>query len=254
MPLNESPESSKPDSETEPQSLKSTSLMTQTSPTPPTEAPGKSLKGTRGGRDGAAIRTKKNKIALDNMEHYAGGREAVIDLIGSHKLDKREEHFLRLLCDPARNGDSMVTICRDAGLSPNHIIDMLRDGAKAQGTAIGITIMAQSLPEVAQDIVEKSVDALVQCPNCLGEGYTAEDVKCTACHGRGEVFRSSDIDRQKMLADYTGLAPKKSGINIMNQQNVGVSSSGTMFSKYVKMSDEAAYDVVDVTPEAEDGK
>ena len=250
-PLKESQMPLKPNSESEPESSTSTSLTTVTSPTPQTTAPGNSKSVTRGGSDGHLIRTRKNKIALDNVEHHVGGREAVIDIIGSAKLDKREEHFLRLMCDPSRANDSLVTICRDAGLHPTHVIDMLRDGAKAQGTALGLIFMSQALPDIAADLVDKSVDAKVECHNCFGEGFTDQDVKCTVCYGRGEIFRPSDIDRQKMIADYTGLAPKKTGINLNMQQNVGVAPSGTMFSKYVKMSDEAAYDVIDVTPEKE---
>ena len=239
-----------------PESSNSTNQTTPMSPTPTTVKPGNSLSLTRGGRDGALTRTRKNQVALDNVESHVGGREMLIDTLAMGTLDKKQEHFLRLLCDPARMKDSVVTIARDAGLNPLQVLDMLRDSSKSKGTSIALTYMSEALPDVAADIIDKSVDAKVECPHCFGEGFVDQDVKCPQCLGRGEIFRPSDIDRQKMIADYTGLAPKKTGMNINMNQQVGVVNPGNFFSKYVKQSDEAAYDVqdvIDVKPEEPSG-
>jgi hypothetical protein len=211
---------------------------------------------TRGGSDGGAIRTKSNKTVLDRFEDSIGGRENLIDTLALSNLDKKQEHFLRLLCDPARQRDSLVTIARDCGILPVHILEVFRSASFSKANALAMGQLTEALPAVVKDIADKSVDAKVECPTCFGDGNISEGVQCPQCNGRGEVFRPSDLDRQKLVLDATGIVKKGPGVAVNVQQNVGVVSPNSFFSKYVKASDEAAYDVTDMTLDAEvvDGK
>lgn len=172
-----------------------------------------------------------------------------------YNLDKKQEHFLRLLCDPANQAKSLVTIARQAGVNMIQIMDLFRDANRAKGTTLALARMSTALPEVADDIISKSMDAKVECPACFGDQYISEGVLCPQCHGRGQVFRASDIDRQKMVASITGLEKKGPGVAVqVNQQVNNTVTQPNLFSKYVKSSDDAAYDVIDVIPEDADGK
>jgi hypothetical protein len=179
----------------------------------------------------------------------------LIDTIALANLDKKQEHFLRLLCDPARAGQSLVTIARDCGLLPTHVLELYRNAAFAKAHALAMGQLAEALPAIARDIADKSVDAKVECPRCFGEKYESEGVTCSQCAGKGLVFRASDLDRQKIALETTGVLKKGPGVNVNVNQQVAVAQPGTFFSKYVKASDETAYDVTDMA-EAEviDGK
>jgi len=195
----------------------------------------------------ALYKSKTTKTALDRLEENIGGREALVDTIGLASLDKKQEHFLRLLCDPARAHDSLVTIARDSGLLPTNIMALFRDAAFAKAHTLAMGQLSEAVPAIVKDITDKSVDAKIECPNCFGEGFIDEGVKCGQCSGRGQVMRTSDIDRQKIALEAAGVLRKGPGVSVNVQQNVGVSTGGaTLFSKYVKASDETAYDVSDI--------
>src|SRR5687767_8697652 len=131
----QNPSDESPMSTAEPESNPSstpTQTPTTSSPTSQTTALTTGNNLTRGGHDGQAIMTKRNKTSLDRFEDSIGGRENLIDTLALANLDKKQEHFLRLLCDPARQRDSLVTIARDCGLLPVHVLDMFRHASFAK--------------------------------------------------------------------------------------------------------------------------
>lgn len=258
MPSSESPESLKITSESELKSENSTPQMTPNSLTLQTTVPGNTSNETADassaqltrtphsdiiGHDGAKILSGKNRTSLDHFEKAAGGREGLIDTLSLSSLDKKQEHLLRLLCDPRRAHDSLATITRDAGLLPSHVIELFRTASVAKGSALAIAQFSESLPAIAKDITDKSIDAKVECPSCFGEKYIEDGVKCPQCLGKGEIFRASDLDRQKIALESVGVTKKGGGVSVNVNQQVGVVSPNTFFSKYVKASDQAAYDV-----------
>lgn len=215
----------------------------ETSLTQQTQAPGKSPSVTSAV---ALYKSKTTKTALDRLEEAVGGREVLIDTIGLANLDKKQEHFLRLMCDPARAKDSLVTIARDSGLLPTNVLELYRNAAFAKAHALAMGQLSEALPAIVKDIADKAVDAKVQCPRCFGEGFEAPEITCSQCLGKGEIFRGSDLDRQKIALEATGVLKKGGGVNVQVQQNVAVGQPNNFFSKYVKASDDAAYDVTDM--------
>jgi hypothetical protein len=188
------------------------------------------------------VRPKK-KPALEQYEDILGGRDGVIDLLSLSALDKKEQHFLRLLCDPIRKDDSINTIAREAGIPPQQIMDLFRSAPFAKAHMLAQAKMAEALPAVADDIASKSVDMEVECPACRGEA--APGFFCPQCQGRGTIMRPSDLDRQKLLLESTGMLKKSGGIQV-NQNvntNVGIMNPAGFFSKAIKASDDAAYTV-----------
>ena len=65
-------------------------------------------------------------------------------------------------------------------------------------------------------------------------------------------MRYSDLDRQKIVLESTGVVKKGGGgVNVQVNQQVNTVHPSNFFSSYVKSSDQTAYDVetIDITPE-----
>lgn len=188
---------------------------------------------------------RKNKTALEQFEYATGGREQLIDTLGLATLDKKQQHFLDLLTDPKRAKHSISTIAYDAGLTALQVLDLFRNASFARAQAIAMGKMADSIPAVVEDLTAKSVDAKVECPTCFGAKEVAAGVQCPQCFGKGEVMRFSDIDRQKIVLEATGVTKKNTGVNVQVNNQVNTVTPGNFFSSYVRASDKAAYDVID---------
>ena len=171
--------------------------------------------------------------------------------MGLAALDKRQQYFLDLLTDPSRKHSSISTIAKAAKVTPSQVIDLYRNASFAQAHAIASSCLQTALPAVVQDIAEKSVDAKIECPTCFGSGQSG-GTPCLNCDGRGEIFRASDLDRQKLVLEATGVVKRgQPGLNVNVNQQVGIVQPGSFFSKWVKNSDQAAYDVKAIDAESE---
>lgn len=198
---------------------------------------------------GVFLDSRKTRSALASFEDAIGGRDVLIETLGMAQLDKKQEHFLRILCDPARAQDSLATVCKDCNVLPSQVIDLFRTASFAKAHAIGMGVISEAVPAIMQDIADKSVDKVVICPACRGEALMLG--ACSRCNGTGEVLRESDIDRQKIALEVTGLTKKGGGVNVQVNQQVNNVGASSFFSKYVRSSDEAAYDVTVPTVDGE---
>ncbi len=185
---------------------------------------------------------KKNKTALEQFEYASGGRESLADTLGLATLDKKQRHFLDLLTDPKRKRDTISTIARDSGLTALQVLDLFRTASFARAQAIAMGRMADSIPDVINDLTAKSVDAKVECPTCFGAKQLS-NMDCPECLGKGQIFRPSDIDRQKIVFEAVGITKKNTGVNVQVNNQVNTISPGSFFSNYVRASDKAAYDI-----------
>lgn len=237
MPKSASPKSSSITLEDLEKLSKSTPKESTTSLTVQTTTPGKELRGTHGQN----ITSPKTKSALTNFEHAIGGREVLIETLSVSSLDKKQEHFLRILSDPNRATDTLAIITRDADMLPSQVIEMFRHASFAKAHAIAMGTLSEAIPSIVKDIADKSVDAIVVCPDC--QGQEVPEGACYTCKGRGQILRTSDLDRQKLSLEIGGLLKKGGGVNVQVNQQVGIVSPNTFFSKYVKQSDNTAYEV-----------
>lgn len=183
---------------------------------------------------------KKNRTALEQFEASVGGRDVLVETLELAQLDKKQEHLLNLLLDPARKTDTINTIARDAGLKPGAVIDLFRSAAFSKAHALAMAKMADALPAVIEDIAAKSVDAKVECPTCFGERKVS-GVDCPTCFGKGQIMRFSDLDRQKIMLEGAGIMKKGGGVNVNVNQQVAVTQPDSFFSSFVKGSDADAY-------------
>lgn len=213
-------------------------MTTPTLDTPPTPEPTQLVK-----RTAAEVTSPtKAKNVLDAFESEIGGREALCDNLSLLSLDKKQQNLLFLLCDPKLEAQPLSSIARVAGVSATSIMEMFTEAAKTRSQAISFGKLARSTPNVIQDILSKSVDSTIDCPECLG--LKIEGIPCPKCRDRGQIVRESDIDRQKLALEMAGILKKGPGVAVQvnNQTNLNGLSSGNFFSKWVKDTDDAAYD------------
>jgi hypothetical protein len=188
-----------------------------------------------------------------------GGREEISQILPFAPLTPKQQGLLGLLADPKRAKDSLAKLCGEAEILPGELLELLRNASMARSLAASFKVMADGLPAVTEDVLDKATDAVVDCPECFKTGAVADDAVCPRCHGRGEILRPSDFARQKLLGDWAGLTPQKSGVNVQVgvNQNVGIPLPGGFFSNLVKATDHSAYDVsvTEVpTPHDENGR
>lgn len=190
---------------------------------------------------------RSSKTALEQIEYAVGGRDAVIDTLGLATLDKKQQHFLDLLCDPKRARHTIDSIARDSGLTPFQVLELFRNASFAKAQAVAMARMSDVMPAIVDDMAAKSVDAKIECPTCFGAKKIGDPkIDCPYCMGKGLVLRVSDIDRQKIILESTGVTKKGTGgVNVQVNTQVNSVAPGNFFSSYVKASDKAAYDVID---------
>lgn len=185
------------------------------------------------------------KKALDSFEDGLGGRTALIETLELANLNPKEEHLLNLLADPRRQRDTLTTIAKEAGLKIPQVLDLFRSASFAKAHALSLAKAASSLPDVVEDIASKSIDQKIECPTCFGRQQVAAGVQCPQCWGKGEIMRYSDLDHQKTLLEVAGMTKKGGGVNVQVNTQVNNNAPSNYFSRWVKDSDSAAYNVLD---------
>jgi hypothetical protein len=190
---------------------------------------------------------------LQQYEEIVGGRQSIIENLQLGNLNKKAQFFLKLLCDPTKAKYSIVSLAADAELTTAQALELFRSSSFVRAQVMAMGKLAEALPEVAQDLAEKSIDQEIQCPLCRGE---ASEFVCQTCMGHGTIVRQGDIDHKKLLLEVAGIVKKGGGVNVQVNQNNSNNNGqpATFFSKYVRESDAAAYDVgdiIDVDPEKE---
>ena len=120
-------------------------------------------------------------------------------------------------------------------------MELFRNAAFAKAHAIAMSQISEAVPEVINDMIGKAVDAEIVCPDCMGRKL--EGSPCLRCRDAGRVVRASDIDRQKLLLEISGVHKKSGGVNVQVNTQVNNHQPGQFFSRYVKESDATAYDV-----------
>jgi len=136
--------------------------------------------------------------------------------------------------------DSLATLAADAGVTADEVLTLFRKGAVAEAHAIATGQIAAGLPAVTRAILDGAVERERPCL-CLRNGTA--DPKCSKCRGTGKWLQPADKDRQQMVWEATGLLKKGGGVTVNTQTNVGVAIQGSFMDRFVKASDQIAYDI-----------
>ena len=177
---------------------------------------------------------------LTAIEQAHGGRAGLRETLEFSGATGPRRRFLDLLYDPARVGDSLRTLCRDANLAPMDLLEMLQHGASALAMAEAQVAMADALPTIVADVTAKAQDHFVPC-TCADtpEGPQPPDPGCPLCKGNGYLRREASYDHQKLIFEATKLLPRAGGVNIRNENKTLVMPSGDAFDRFVTATDGA---------------
>ena len=194
-----------------------------------------------------AKRAAGSRSAAAEFEEAIGGREQLVEVLSAQSRDTKQDILFRLLSDPGRAGDSLVTICHDAGVSATEVLAMFRDAAVAQSMVKAQSTLADKLDGVARDVAEKAANHVEDC-HCQILSVTGEaDPACPDCGGRGQLYFRGNLKHAEMVFKATGLTKEDGGgvnVNVSNQ--MGLSMGGGFLDKFVQATDDAAFDVLEV--------
>ncbi len=175
---------------------------------------------------------------LTAIEAAHGGRAQLRETLEFSQLTAPQSRFVDLLHDPARAGDSLRTLCRDAGMAPFELLEMLHQGVNALAMTEAQITMATALPDIVADVADKAKDHFVQCHCALTpDGPQPPDPGCLDCKGRGYRHVDGSFDHQKLIFDAAKLTPRAGGVNIRNENKTLVMPSGDAFDHFVKATD-----------------
>jgi hypothetical protein len=184
------------------------------------------------------------KTASTRLEESIGGRDNLVEILSSQERDTKQDILFRLLVDPARKHDSLLKLCQDAGVTSTEIIAMLRDSVVSQSLARAQITLADKLDQITRDVAEKAADHVKPCKCAILSAVGEPDPECPECGGRGEIVREGSLKHAEMVMKATGLVEKGGGVNVNVQQNNMVAGGGGFLDKFVKATDDAAFDVM----------
>jgi len=185
------------------------------------------------------------------FEEAVGGRANLVGVLENQNRDTKQDILFRLISDPARKNDSLVTLCHQAGVTTNEILGMFRDAVVAKSMVEAQMTLAERLGNIAMDVAQKAVDHTKPCRCAVLSEIGEADPECPSCGGRGEVYLEGSLDHAKVAMEAAGLTHKGGGVNVNVQQNNVNAGAGALLEKFVKATDAAAFDVVEaeVIPE-----
>jgi hypothetical protein len=143
--------------------------------------------------------------------------------------------LLRLMVDPRRQNDSLLTLCADANIAPVTLLSLLKDASFARAMIQTRLKVAERLPTVLDRVADAAEGQLVACGCTLG-GTVAALETCVKCRGNGKVWERPSLPHQRMMMEVAQLvqAPGATNVNVQTQVGVQLGSSKNFFDQVVK--------------------
>lgn len=167
--------------------------------------------------------------ALQSLETAAGGRLSLVDQLHTN-TDPDIESLAASLADPTNDARTLARILEISNISVGKFLGMLSQAKLAKATLDAMDRVAKYLPEVAADVMARSVPHTTACTVCNGTGVQqmrdSDDPlgvlerPCIACHSSGQVNAIPDLDRQKVALELGGML-HKGGPQVAVQVNTG---------------------------------
>jgi hypothetical protein len=168
--------------------------------------------------------------ALNSLEDACGGRQAMVAQLLHAPETPEQRYVLGLLADPRSDALHLARICERGKVSLGQLINLLKEAKASKALLESMDRIARFLPEVAEDVMARSVPHDQDCGVCWGRGRvkvldekrkpTGQEAECAECDGRGKVRVLPPLDRQKVALELGGLL-KRGGVvvNVNQQQN-----------------------------------
>lgn len=122
-----------------------------------------------------------------------------------HSSDPKAVHLLRIMHDPAFDEVSFAVKCREAGMQPEKVWQMVISLHKLDGDIR----VARRIPQIMESIANEAIPQTIDCPKCKGVGTVPnkEDGRddCPHCGGLGQLLIPADNDARKMALEAAGV-------------------------------------------------
>ncbi len=196
--------------------------------------------------------------ALGDGDEGKGRERLLTALMLTPSDDERVDHLLQLAEDPEFRGRSIGELAVAAGWRAGALLKILRDSVLLLAQVGGLRIVADGLPDVVADVVNRAQRHFTECEGCNGTGQVrapktkdnpapTEMIPCGTCMGEGKLVREADTERQQMVLEMAKLLAKGGGAQIAIQQNVGggeggkgggASPLGNLFDRMIAATDQ----------------
>lgn len=163
------------------------------------------------------------------FETMIGGRQTLVSKLALTVSSKAEEAIVGLLADPAHDKIPLGVLCRLGKIPLRKLMELYRDAALVMSQVQAIDKVAESLPAVAVDVMNRAQTHRVTCATCQGtttiqpeptkDDKNPDPKTCPDCRGYGNHIAEPDHEVQKTALALGGFLKKDSGTSITLQQN-----------------------------------
>lgn len=182
--------------------------------------------------------------ALKTFEDAAGGRDSLAEILAAAPLDQKQKNLLAMMLDPVRAGDSLADLLADAGVAPNEVISLFRDAAMTSALTAGTLQLTRHMPKVLDSVAVAASDRREPCDCTLTEDeevFAPPNPDCPKCSGRGFLAKKGRFEQQQLFMEALNFLKRGGGVAVQVNTQTNVGFSGGFFDKFVKATDDAAY-------------
>lgn len=164
-------------------------------------------------RELVAANSAKSTIAL--FEKALGGRESVIESLAIDSTPAIQR-FLRVLLDPEFDSFSLGELAEQAQIGLTDLLRAYRNATLIKAHILATKAIADRLPALAADVMERAMPQEAMCPVCRGTGTPPGGSRkkgdapeaCKTCDSTGKVTRPPTVARQRLALEIAELLRK----------------------------------------------
>src|SRR3990172_5206771 len=177
--------------------------------------------------------------AIKVFEQALGGRQRLADILATGASDPAVERVLNYLLDVTYDDMPLPRLCALAGVTVADLFKAFQRAALVRGQIRAANQLEQHVDAVMADLLHRATPYEETRTICQGTGTMVlppprrpppAPVPCRACHGRGRVLVTPDLERQKLVLEMAQLLPKGGGgaSATVNVVNAGPAVAGTL--------------------------
>jgi hypothetical protein len=192
--------------------------------------------------------------ACKTFETAVGGRGALVAHLAHGDLKARDDLLVGAIADPRNDVHSLARICMLYGLKFADLLQLFRGAGFVKAQLAAMQKVWTKLPDVAGDVMDRSVPHNIVCSTCAGEKtvhkkkYAGKELEewdetCEDCAGRGFLQAQPRLDTQKVALQLGGLLNKEGvGVQVNVSQAQGqMAGMDQGFADFFRRSDRVLY-------------
>ena len=179
-------------------------------------------------RDQSALGDVEAVLNVEAIEVFAkavGGREQLADTLAVAGTGSDIERITTLLLDPRYGSWSLARLCQTVGITIADLFAAYRKAAIVRAQIQSTHVIAEKLPAVVTDVMDRALPVPIPCDVCNGRGQI-DQTPCWRCGATGRVLSEPTVERHKLALELGQLLEKKGGL-IVQQNNMAANLGAT---------------------------